>query len=376
MFSAETHNFRRITMISRKSSAVAALVVAAALWGCSRPRDAAWSFATRRPWILAGDSQALTPAVNRNVVFFCGGYAERQQSRVYALDLSTGKPKWQFNIGNCASPPLLASDVVVAFGFAGQRDRILVYGLLTDSGRQKWKIELPGNPHPPAPAVVGDIIFFAPVSRSMLRIDARDASVQTFDIDPDLTVAAENFWVVAAPGEAIFGYGKSFWRAKLDREIPQEGPSLSEPAANPSAVASDGHSLLFADEDGNLRAFDLGKGTVVWRRHWNKIASAPVLADGKVFLSIYDQKYALVALALSSGQELWRVPQGGACPPYWDSTRLYAAAGNAVLRLNGESGKLDWRFNAPSQVTTAPIPVGNFVLFGTVQGALYAAKAQ
>jgi outer membrane protein assembly factor BamB len=361
--------------MSSKTSAVAALVVAAALCGCSRPRGVAWSFATPRPWVLAGDSQALTPAVEGNRAFFCGGYAERQQSRVYAIDVSTGKPQWQFNVGDCASPPLVSRGAVICFAFAGASDRILVYGLDKDSGRQKWKVELPGNPHPPPPVLAGDFVFFAPGSRSMLRIDLRDGSVQTFDIDPDLTVAAENFWVVAAPGEAIFGYGKSFWRSRLDGENPQKGATLSEPAANPSAVASDGHTLLFGDEDGNLRAFDLQKGIVVWRHRWEKIASAPVLANGKVLVNIYDQKYALVALALNSGQELWRVPEGSTVQPYWQSSRVFDASGRAVVAVDGESGKIEWRFEAPSQVTTTPVPVANFVLFGTVQGALYAVKA-
>jgi outer membrane protein assembly factor BamB len=360
--------------ISHKRKAVAALVVAAAICGCTRPSGIVWSFATPRPWVLAGDSQALTPAVDHNLAFFCGGYSEKQRSQLYAIDVSTGQSRWQYKAGDCASPPLICGDVVVTFAFAAESDRILVYGIDKDSGRQKWRIELPGNPHPPPPAPAGDFIFFAPGSRTILRIDARDGSVQTFDIDPDQTVAAENFWVVAAPGEAIFGYGKSFWRSQINADKPEEGPSLSEPAANPSAVASDGHVLLLGDEDGNLRAIDLGKGTVLWRDHWSKIASAPVLADGKIFLNIYEQKYAFIALALSSGQELWRIPEGSTYSPYWQSGRLYAAVGKAVMAVNGESGKVEWRFDAPEQVTTTPVPVENLVLFGTVKGALYAAR--
>ena len=361
--------------ISHKRKAVAALVVAAAMYGCSSPRDIAWSFATPRRWVLGGDSQALTPAVDHNLAFFCGGYAEKQRSQLYAIDVGTGQSKWQYKVGDCASPPLICGDLVVTFAFAAESDRIMVYGIDKDSGRQKWRVELPGNPHPPAPAVVGDFVFFAPGSRRILRIDARDGSVQTFDIDPDLSGAPENFWVVAAPGEAIFGSGKSFWRAPIDVDKAEQGPSLGEPAGNPSAVGSDGHILFLGDEDGNLRAFDLRKGTVLWRDHWSKIASAPALADGKIFLNICEQKCALVALALSSGQELWRIPEGSTYPPYWQSGRLYVAVGRAVLAVNVESGKVEWRFDAPEEVTTTPVPVENLVLFGTVQGALYAAKA-
>jgi outer membrane protein assembly factor BamB len=123
-----------------------------------------------------------------------------------------------------------------------------------------------------------------------------------------------------------------------------------------------------------LREFDLAKGTLLWRNHWNKIASAPALAGGHIFLNVYDQKYALVALALTSGQELWRLPQGGTEPVRWRSGRLYTAAGTAVLAVDAESGKIEWRYDAPNRVTTTPLPVGNVVLFGTVQGILYVAK--
>ena len=237
-----------------KRQAALAILALAALCGCRRPKDdLVWSLATPRPWVLAGDSQALTPAIDGNVVFFCGGYGEKERSQVYALDLQTGKPKWQYEVGSCGSAPLISAGAVVCFAFGGNGDRIVVYGLDMDSGRQKWKVELPGNPHPPPPAAAGDFVFFAPGSRSVLRIDARDGSVQTFDIDADLTVAEENLWVAAAPGEGTFGYGKSYWRSPINGDKLDPGPALSEPAGRPAGVATDGHILLLADEEGNLQ---------------------------------------------------------------------------------------------------------------------------
>lgn len=352
------------------------MLALAALCGCAGPKDIAWSFATPRPWVLAGDSQALAPAIAGNVVFFCGGYAERERSQIYALDLATGKPKWQFNVGNCGSAPLLSADAVIVFAFAGQGDRIVAYGLDKDSGRQKWKVELPGNPHPPAPVVVGDFAFFAPGSRTVVRMDTRDGSVQTFDIDADLTVTADNLWVTAAPGAAIFGYGKSFWRSRINSGTLDAGPALSEPAGRPSGAATDGRVLLLADDEGSLRAFDLAKGSVIWRHKWNKILSAPLLANGKVFLNVYAQKYALTAMALSSGDELWQIQEGSTYAPYWQDGRLYAASGTAGLVLDGATGRILSRFEALAGITTTPMPAGNLILFGTARGVLYAAKAR
>jgi outer membrane protein assembly factor BamB len=357
-----------------KKRALAVVLALSAFCGCRRPTNVVWAFATPRPWVLAGDSQALTPTVDGKTVFFCGGYAEKGNARIYALDLQTGKSKWAFKVGGCGSAPLILAPAVVGFAFSTDGDRIFVYGLDKDSGQRKWKVELPGNPHPPAPAVVGDFVFFAPGSRSVLRIDARNGSVQTFDIAPELTVAADNLWVAGSPGEALFGYGKNFWRSRSNSQTFEPGPAFSEPVGRPVGAATDGRSLLMADDEGTVRAFDLEKGTVIWQHHWNKILSAPSLADGKVFLNVYQQKYTLAALDLVSGNELWQVQQGSTYSSYWDDGRVYAASGASVLVLDGATGKIQSRIAAPTGITTTPIPAGDMILFGTARGVLYAAR--
>jgi outer membrane protein assembly factor BamB len=361
-------------MLFRTTSRVAVAILALVLGGCSRSKDIAWSFATPRPWVLAGDSQALPPAIDGNLVFFCGGYQEKERSQIYALELNTGELKWQFHVGSCGLPPLISAGIVTAFSFAGHGDRILVFGLDKNSGRQKWKVELPGNPHPPAPALVGDFLFFAPASRSVIRIDARDGSVQTFEIESDQVAAAENLWVAGSADAAFFGYGQSYWRSRINSEKLDAGHALSEPAGHPTGAVSDGRILLLGDEDGNLRVFDLEKGSVVWRHHWNKILSAPLLADGKVFVNVYDQRFALAALAADYGGELWRIQEGSTYIPSWREGKLYAASGVSVLVLDGASGKVQARFGAQTQVTTTPIPAEGLILFGTARGMLYAAR--
>jgi outer membrane protein assembly factor BamB len=359
-----------------KRRAFVAILALSGLCGCRRPTDVVWAFATPRPWVLAGDSQVLTPTVDGSVVFFCGGYAEKEGAQIYALDLQTGKPKWQFKVGACGPAVLIAAQAVIGVSLAGHNDRIVVYGLDKDSGQQKWRVELPGNPKPPPPAVVGDFFFFAPGSRNVLRIDARDGSLRTFDIDAELTIAADNLWVAGAPGAALFGYGKSYWRSPVNGETFDPGPALNEPVGRPIGTATDGRILLIADDEGTLRAFDLGKGSVIWRHHWNKILSAPALAAGKVFLNVYQQKYALAALDLASGNELWQSQVGSTYVPYWQDGKIYGASGTSVMVLSDVTGKIQSRIAAPTEVTTTPVPAGNLILFGTVRGVLYAVRAR
>lgn len=366
-------------MVSREligKPGILLILSVAALCGCSRRSDIVWSFATPRPWVLAGDSQALTPVIDGGVVFFCGGYADKDSSEIYALDVQNGRLKWQYNVGTCGAAPMISAGMVVGFGFAGHDDRIVVHGLDKDSGSQKWKVELPGNPSPPAPVAVGDSVFFAPGSRSVLRIDARDGSVQTFDVDAELTVAADNLWVAGSPNAAFFGYGKNYWRSGADSDKFEPGPALSEPVGRPVGLATDGRILLDADDEGTLRAFDLGKGSVIWQRHWSKVLSAPLVADSKVFLNVYRQRPAFAALELSSGDEIWGAQAGSIFAPYWQNGRLYAASEAAVQVLDGASGKVESRFAAPTEVTTTPVPARDLILFGTARGVLYAVRAR
>ena len=359
-----------------KKPGILLLLAVAALCGCRREKDVVWSFVTPRPWVLAGDSQTLTPVIDGSVAFFCGGYAERERSQIYALEVQTGKPKWQYSVASCGAAPLIFSGTVVGFSVASHGDRIVVYGLDEDSGMQKWHVELPGNPSPPAPVAVGDYVFFAPGSRSVLRIDERDGSLRTFDIDAELTVAADNLWVAGSPGAAFFGYGKNYWRSGANSDKFEPGPALSEPAGRPVGVATDGRVLLIADDEGTLRAFDLGKGSVIWRHHWSKILSAPLLADGKVVANVYRDRPSLVALALSSGDEIWEAHAGSIYGPYWQNGRLYAASGASVLVLDGRGGTVGLRFAAPTEVTTTPVPAADLILFGTARGTLYAVRAR
>ena len=99
--------------------------------------------------MLAEDSQAFTPAIDGNVVFFCGGYAEKRESQIYALDLETGKPKWQHNVGSCTSAPLISAETVIGFAFAGQSDRIVVCGLDRIRGVKNGRSSCPAIRIPP-----------------------------------------------------------------------------------------------------------------------------------------------------------------------------------------------------------------------------------
>ena len=111
----------------------------AAFCGCRGSKDIVWSFATPWPWVLAGDSQALTPAIDGNAVFFL-----RWLRRKEAI-----APKWQHNVGSCTSAPLISAETVIGFAFAGQSDRIVVCGLDRIRGVKNGRSSCPAIRIPP-----------------------------------------------------------------------------------------------------------------------------------------------------------------------------------------------------------------------------------
>jgi outer membrane protein assembly factor BamB len=365
------YKFVIMTRLPLPAATLALLI--AALCGCQRPPGIAWYFVASRP-LFGRLSQALTPAVAGNTVFFCGGYGLKGRAQIYAINLETGEPKWRRNVESCIAPPLVSGNTVIAFGTTEGGGEIAVYGFDGANGNERWHVDLPGNPSPPAPVLAGDDVFFAPGSRSILRISAQDGSVQSFDIEAEATVASEGPWISSAPGEAIFGYAESVWTSPLHAAEPHASAPLTEPAGHPVSIASDGHILLLGDADGTLRAFELGKGTVLWRRQWRKILSMPALDGDKVFLNVSDGSPSLVVLALATGADLWRISQGGSGAPFLQNGRVYQASGSEVFVVDSYTGMIEAHFAAPAPVVTSPISAGGLVLFGTDHGVLYAAK--
>src|SRR4051812_25782140 len=93
-----------------------ALVCVGTVAACS-PRVDRWRLETARPF-LAGTSQAFTPAVSADDIFFCGGYSTTGDAALIALT-ADGAVRWRVEIGVCADAPVPMGDTIVAYA----RDR-------------------------------------------------------------------------------------------------------------------------------------------------------------------------------------------------------------------------------------------------------------
>lgn len=149
---------------------------------------------------------------------------------------------------------------------------------------------------------------------------------------------------------------ETVWKAAL-------GPSYSGP------VVSDGLVVTTETVDAKLErvtAFELETGKVRWTTQWEGamsvpffakkngdwIRATPAIADGKVYVA--GMKDLLVCLDLKTGEEIWRcdfteryktaVPAFGfASSPLVDAGFVYVQAGEALCKLDANTGETVWR---------------------------------
>ena len=146
------------------------------------------------------------------------------------------------------------------------------------------------------------------------------------------------------------------WRVELD-------PSYSGPIVSETAVFVTGTANKKLEV---VSALDRKTGEQLWKVEWPGAMSVPFFAsangdwirstpafDGKR-LYVAGMRDVLVALDVQTGQEAWRVdfsqefktgiPSFGCvCSPLIDGDFLFIQAGNSLVKLNKETGKVIWR---------------------------------
>jgi outer membrane protein assembly factor BamB len=83
-----------------------------------------------------------------------------------------------------------------------------------------------------------------------------------------------------------------------------------------------------------------------WRTEFDSVLSAPVIADGKVFVA-ETETYALRALSADSGKALWEYVAGGRIdspPTYHKGLLLFGSRDGWLHCVRASDGALSWRF--------------------------------
>jgi len=130
----------------------------------------------------------------------------------------------------------------------------------------------------------------------------------------------------------------------------EKGPAYAP--ASPAALAHAGDDWPTyrhdAGRSGVTRLAAPKALTPLWRAKVTTHPSAPVIADGKVFVADVDA-HAVCALDAADGKLLWSYTTGGRVdsPPTWHcGTLLFGSHDGCVYCLRADDGVLAWRFKA------------------------------
>ena len=75
-----------------------------------------------------------------------------------------------------------------------------------------------------------------------------------------------------------------------------------------------------------------------------------------------------------TGNELWTAGIGGFYPPLKKDRWLYGNGESSVFVADPATGQIVRALETKAEVTTTPVPAGDLLLYGTIDGALHAVR--
>jgi outer membrane protein assembly factor BamB len=336
---------------------------------CVPGSDDAWQLKTPRPF-LAGDSEAFTPAIDGGSIFFCGGYPYTAAAELVAVNAADGIPRWRLPVELCAASPIVIdSAIVVAFGREAHSPRAVLYGVDASTGIQQWRRAVGEIT---AHANRGRFVYLAAADGSLQRVDGTNGRVAPIALQRE---SADRWWLAAADRGLIVGAGESLWDIGDAESNPVLGPRLQASVGNVVAARSEGNLLVLQDKNNGLAAFERSSGRLLWTRRWPRLLSEPTVSNGRVFINTFGpNRYELQAMDGATGRELWTVKDGSFEAPTARNGVLYAAGRSSVLIINPETGAVVGGVKGSTEIISSPLPLGEYILFGTIDGVLHAAS--
>ncbi len=280
--------------------ATAAIARGMAFVGCLDGNLYALDLVTgKKRWQFATELGFLAPAAVGDSHVFIGD----SDGRFYCLDAEQGKEKWRFE-----------SDGEINSGANFHRDNVLfgsqdgvLYCLNRDSGELAWKYESEDQIRC-FPTAAGDRGFVAGCDGSLHVIDLTNGKeVGTVDLEAP-TGSTPAVWgelaLVGTEGNVFFAVN---WK-QANVVWQYENPKRAFPFRSSAAVTD--RIVVVGGRDKLVHAFETQTGQPLWRFSTKgRVDSSPVIVGRRVFVGSTDGR--LYELDSTSGKELWRFEAGG-----------------------------------------------------------------
>ncbi|WP_335928987.1 PQQ-binding-like beta-propeller repeat protein [Myxococcus xanthus] len=303
-----------------------------------------------------------TPAIHDGVLF-----ANFDNDKLYALDLSKGNELWSVRVGGRVSEsisnPMVAHGLLFVVG-GGQCHAV-------DLGTHaiRWSVSCDSEATS-SPIVVDDDVYVGTRLGGVVAIDARTGA-ERWRVQLRCGESVQSA-VSVTRDQVVVGTRRDFVEGHvvaLDRATGVERWSAKAGAmGNGGAPAIKGSTVYALSGLGKcLRALDLASGKERWSYETGgALWGTPAVADGVVCFT-GDHKI-LHALDEKTGKEIWSValdkPPTATVSPAIAGGVVYMGAGNAVHAWTLREGTERWRWKAPYRVTTAPLVADGTVYVG------------
>jgi eukaryotic-like serine/threonine-protein kinase len=310
----------------------------------------------------AGESVESSAAITNGTV-----YVGSQPGVLVALDLTSGKPKWEHKVSEAGlgeSSPAVAGDLVLVGDLGG-----VLHAVSASDGKARWTFKT-GAEIKSSPVVAGDRVL----------IGSYDAHLYCLSLDGKLLWKVETKAQVHATPAVRNGIAYIAGCDEILRAIRiADGRELfamssgSYTAASPALVGSRAFYGTFENE---VLGVDLETRKFLWRyRHPERnfpFYSSAAVANGRVFVGGRDKM--LHAIDAATGKAIWtfttraRIDSSPAVagPIVWvgsNDGKLYA--------LDATSGKSVWEFEAGGPLSASPAIASGRLVIGSQDGVVY-----
>jgi eukaryotic-like serine/threonine-protein kinase len=268
----------------------------------------------------AGPVEESSPAVREGVV-----YVGDLDGVFHAVDTATGKPRWTFKTeGEIRSSPNWAGERI----YVGSYDQHL-YCLSAATGALIWKYRTEGPVHA-APAIDRGIVYVSGCDEQLRAIDAATGR-QLYALPLGAYAGASA--VVLDEAAYVGTFGNEVLGIDLKRRVVQwtyRHPTRNFPFYSSAALAGD--RVVLGGRDKMIHCLARSTGRAVWTFLTRaRVESSPLVNGNRVFVGSNDG--ILYELDLATGRKVWEFTAGAPL-----SASPAAAAG--VLVIGSQDGVL------------------------------------
>jgi outer membrane protein assembly factor BamB len=319
------------------------------------PLKLAWSY-------HAQDAVASSAAIVDGVVYFGS-----RDGVLHAIDLATGKARWQYATNSSIeeSSPAVHNGLV----FVGDMDGA-VHAVDAKTGKARWTFKTEGEVHS-SPNVSGDRLFIGSYDEHLYCLWAGTGTLiwkfatagpvhSTPSIDKDTVF-------VSGCDEQLRGIDVATGKERLS--VPMQNYS----GASAAVIGSDAYVGTFGNE---VLGIDLARRAVRWRyRHKARempFYSSAAVASDRLVLGGRDK--VVHCLARSTGKALWTFATRArvdSSPLIVDGRVFVGSSDGNLYELDLATGRKVWEFTAGSAVTASPAAAAGALIIGAQDGTVF-----